>query len=315
LRRCLGRVQSAQPRADEIVVVDDGSTDDSRRVAEQFGARVIAQPHPAGPAAARNAGARVTHGDILFFVDADVGIRPDAVRLVRETFQQSPEVAAVFGSYDDQPAEGNFLSQYKNLLHHYVHQTGKEEAATFWAGCGAVRREAFEKVGGFDAAKYPHASIEDIELGYRLRAAGYRIRLLRTLQGKHFKRWTFRSLLRADFCGRALPWSELALRNRPLPDDLNLRTGSRWSVALIWLLPLALAATRFSPWAWAAVSGCALALLLLNADAYLFFAEKRGVLFALGAIPWHWAYYFYSGAAFARKWLEFTCARFHPARP
>ncbi len=297
------------------MVVDDGSTDDSRRVAEQFGARVISRPQTGGPAAARNDGARATNGDILFFVDADVGIRPDAVRQVRAAFEASPDVAAVFGSYDDQPAEGNFLSQYKNLLHHYVHQTSHEEAATFWAGCGAVRREAFEKIGGFDAAKYPQPSIEDIELGYRLRAAGHRIRLVRALQGKHFKRWTLTSLLRADYHGRAVPWSELILRNGTILNDLNLRTVSRVSVAVSWLLPVALVATLFNPWAWVVVSACALTLLLLNADVYLFFAEKRGLLFAAGVIPWHWAYFFYSGLAFARKWLEFNCARSHPRRP
>ena len=44
-----------------------------------------------------------------------------------------------FGSYDDTPTDRGFVSRYKNLLHHYVHQTARREASTFWTGLGAVR--------------------------------------------------------------------------------------------------------------------------------------------------------------------------------
>lgn len=314
-RRCLGRVFAAQPGADEVIVVDDASTDDSARVAEEFPVRVVRRNTVGGPAAARNDGARAAHGDVFFFVDADVGIHPDAIGRVRALLGNELDVAAVFGSYDDEPSEKNFLSQYKNLFHHFVHQTAQGEANTFWAGCGAVRRSAFEAVGGFDARRYPRPSIEDIELGQRLRRAGYRIRLDPELQGKHFKRWTARSLWRADFYQRALPWSELILERGWYQPDLNLQTRHRFSVALMWMLPLALAATALSPWLWYGVSADVLALALLNADLYGFFAQKRGYGFAVRAILCHWIYYGYCGLAFGWKWLEFQRRRFHPAKP
>ena len=56
--------------------------------------------------------------------------------------REEPGIAAVFGSYDDEPGAPNLVSQYRNLLHHFVHQTGRTEASTFWTGCGAVRRDA-----------------------------------------------------------------------------------------------------------------------------------------------------------------------------
>ena len=76
------------------------------------------------------------------------------------------------------------VSQYRNLLHHFVHQHGNSEASTFWAGCGAIRRSVFEEMGGFDEQRFPTPSIEDIELGYRLRQAGHRILLDKACRGR-----------------------------------------------------------------------------------------------------------------------------------
>jgi GT2 family glycosyltransferase len=203
-RRCLESLRALDPHPREVIVAVDGADETACSLAAEYGARVTPFPVRSGPARARNVGARESSGDILFFVDADVELRPDAIARVGAEFRQDPGVAAVFGSYDDDPAERNLLSQYKNLQHHWIHQTGREEAFTFWAGCGAVRREVFEAVGGFDEA-YEHPSVEDIELGYRIRAAGRRIRLLKDLQCKHLKRWGAVSLLEADVLYRAIP--------------------------------------------------------------------------------------------------------------
>ena len=94
-----------------------------------------------GPAAARNAGARIARGNVLMFVDADVLLPGDAVARVVAALAGPPRCDAVIGSYDDAPEAPNFLSQYKNLAHHFVHQTSHEDACTFWSACGAVRRE------------------------------------------------------------------------------------------------------------------------------------------------------------------------------
>lgn len=173
-----------------------------RRLAR--GVEVIQLTQQCGPASARNRGARHASGSIFLFVDADVVVQRDTLSRAVAFFRARPDIAAVFGSYDDAPAEMNFVSQYKNLQHHFVHQRAAPEAATFGAGCGAVRREAFEAVGGFDAKRYPQPSVEDIELGYRLRRMGCEIALDRGLQVKHLKRWTFFSLLRTDIFNRAL---------------------------------------------------------------------------------------------------------------
>ena len=296
-RRCLSSLPKVFPPSTEIIVVADGDIDGSWRIAEEFGAKVLKIPIPRGPARARNLGAQAAQGDILFFLDADVEIHTVSIQQIEAAFNKDPQLTALFGSYDDEPGETNFLSQYKNLFHHYIHQISREEASTFWAGCGAIRRQIFIEFGGFDES-YRKPCIEDIELGYRLKQAGFRIRLSKGLQVKHLKRWDICGLLKSDFFDRALPWTELILRDHRFINDLNLRFSSRLSVILTYVLLVAL----MGGWWWSgflAVAGVlAILLLAINNPLYRFFSRKRGFWFTIRTIPWHWFYYFYSGLAF-----------------
>ena len=228
LNLCLDVLIASSYPSYEIIVVDDASTDDSAEISRQKGVTVLQLPEQSGPAAARNYGAQKARGDILFFVDADVVVQKDTITRVAADFQKNLEVAAVFGSYDDEPAEKDFCSQYKNLYHHFVHQQSSHEAVTFWAGCGAIRSDAFHEVGGFDPKTYPRPSIEDIELGYRLRSRGYRILLDKELQVKHLKRWWLGGLLRTDIFCRAVPWSKLILESQEMVKDLNLQVSDKY---------------------------------------------------------------------------------------
>lgn len=298
LAECLGAVRGALAPGDELVVVDDASNDASAALAEAAGARVLRQPVNRGQAAARNVGVAATTADVLLFVDADVVMAPDAVERIRRTFAARPEIAAVFGSYDDAPRAPGVVSRYRNLLHHWVHQHGAAEAFSFWAGCGAVRRAAFDAVGGFDERAWRRA-IEDIDLGYRLRGAGLRILLDHDLHCTHLKHWTLASMLRTDLWLRAVPWTRLMLESPATARDLNLTLVQRLSVALVGA---ALAATVLAiRWpALVVAAGLALAaVVLLNRDFYLFLARRRGAGFALASIPLHLLYFLCSGLGFA----------------
>jgi hypothetical protein len=190
------------------------------------------------------------------------------------------------------------VSRYKNLLHHYVHQHGRREASTFWAGCGAIRREVFVSLGGFDEG-YTRPAIEDIELGARLRRAGYRVWLCPDVQVTHLKRWTFASLLRSDVFDRAIPWTRLILRDTHLPADLNLDVRSRLSALAAWAALGSLILGFWSAWAWIGMLLGAVVLGVLNADLYRFFARKGRLGFAVGAIGLHVLYFLYSSLTFA----------------
>jgi hypothetical protein len=316
LAPCLEAVTRSAGGAAELIVVDDGSRDATAGIARRHGATVIRHEHARGPAAARNAGAAAARADLVLFVDADLVLAADAVPRVLAAFAADPGLVAIFGSYDDTPACRSFVSEYRNLLHHFVHQSADEHSRSFWAGCGAIRRRVFLDLGGFDE-RYRRPSIEDIELGGRLARAGHRVRLDKGLRGTHLKRWTFAGMLRADVRDRAVPWARLILRQGRVPADLNLRHAHRASAALVWLgAALALAGPFASGPARGGLAlatlGSVAAVLILNRDFYRFLAERRGALFAARAVPMHVLYYAYASATFAWCWLERSLGRGGP---
>ncbi len=299
LHRCLARLRDLRPSAEEIILVADGRVPEIEKLAAACGARLVPLQRRGGPARARNAGARAARGDILLFIDADVAVPHDTLRQMSTAFETEPELAAAFGSYDDSPPEPNLLSQYKNLLHHHVHQNSQDTVSSFWAGCGAMRRDVFLEAGGFDE-RYHRPAIEDIELGHRISRSGRRSRLLKSLQCKHLKRWSWASLLRSDFRDRAVPWTQLLLRERCLPNHLNLRWANRLCVVLVLTLLLCAPAALWRPAAAGTVAAaCALALIALDWRLWRFFVRKRGLWFSLRVLPWHWFHYLYSGLALA----------------
>lgn len=261
LLRCLEAVHGATDPPEEVVVVDDCELP--------------------GPAAARNEGARRARGDVLVFVDADVLPHADAFERIRSAFESSPGLVAVFGSYDDDPEATGAVSSFRNLLHHHVHQQAAGPATTFWAGLGAVRRDAFLGVGGFDPERYRTASVEDIELGIRLARVG-EIRLDPRLLGTHLKRWTLRSMILTDFFRRGLPWASLLLRERADTHALNLGWRHRLSALACLGLAAAVPARRVGVAFWSAA-----AFVALNRSFYALLFRRRGAHVAWVGVVLH----------------------------
>lgn len=299
LARCLSAIQQSTYQQFELIVVDNGSTDTSVDIATSFHARIFHCPGPSGPGAARNMGAQHATHDILLFIDADVVVHADTLARVAAHFHNDPDCAAVFGSYDTNPAAGNLLSQYKNLLHHYVHQHANRNARTFWAGCGAVRKSSFHAIGRFDTKTYPFPSIEDIELGDRLYRQGFRLVLDKHIFSQHLKEWRLGSLIYADIWCRAIPWSRLILSRQGLLDDLNVGHSQRVSAASTWAGLISLPLGFLYPALFSAAILSVILVLLLNYDLFKFFWRLRGPMFAASVLPMHLLYFLYSSLAFA----------------
>ena len=227
------------------------------------------------------------------FVDADVEVHPDALWRLREALEQDAGLDAVFGAYDEHPAAAATVSRFRNLLHHHVHSAAAGPATTFWAGLGAIRREAFDAVGGFDAARYPRPSIEDIELGMRLHAAGSRIVLDPQVRGTHLKCWTLRSMLRTDLAARGAPWVALRLeRGGDGAAALNLSWRHRLAAVAAVLCAAAAAGGR------GRAAGLALAAMMApNARFYVLLARCGGPRLALAGIPLHLVHHLTAAAS------------------
>lgn len=262
LDECVAALRAAAPEGAEIVVVRESAR--------------------TGPADARNRGARSAHGDVLVFVDADVVVHPDALTRIDAAFAADPALGALFGSYDDRPAAPGVVSRFRNLLHHHVHQRSAGPAGTFWSGLGAVRRDAFEAVGGFDADRFPMPAVEDIDLGLRLGARGERIVLDPAVQGTHLKRWTLRSTIRTDFAARGVPWTALVLRHRSASSALNLGWRHRLSALSALIATGALLAGR--PRTAAAAAGV---FVVLGAPFYALLARRMGPAGAAAGVGLH----------------------------
>lgn len=314
LGKCLAAVRAAARALPdgtlfrETIVVADGAPEDPTDVAMRSGATVLAIEGASGPAVARNRGAAVASGDVLVFVDSDVVMSVRSLAQLAARLASDPNVAAVFGAYDEHPADPGFVSQGKNLAHSFVHQRSAGEARTFWAGLGAVRADVFARVGGFDE-RLVRPCVEDIDLGYRIRASGARILLDPTIQGQHMKRWTLGGAVVSDVRDRGIPWTQLLHRHEGLHDDLNVTLSYRACVVIAWVLAVCLV---LAPW-WPVLLGPALlavlALWLLDHPYYRFFASRRGPAFALAWFPFHVLYHLCNGLSFVVGTLLYASKR------
>ncbi|MEM6825304.1 MAG: glycosyltransferase [Pseudomonadota bacterium] len=288
----------------EVIVVDDQSPDGTAALAADMGAQVLTTRANGGPGAARNLAARQAKGDILWFVDSDVIAREDGAEQLQRAFAD-PGVGAVFGSYDTEPEGKAWFSRYKNLVHHFYHQGGNPDSKTFWAGCGAVRRDVFLKLGGFDTETYRVPSIEDIELGYRISGAGHRIVLDPTLLCKHLKVWTIHNSVMTDIFKRALPWSRLMIGREGVTNDLNTGDAEKLRAVLAWCLVFSVLVLPIVPVVWPLTLLLAAGALFANWQLAAFLARHGGPGFALLCMAYHQFYYMYSSATFAWCLFEY----------
>jgi len=233
LQRCLAALQPQDLSDCEVLIGDDGSEPPLRL------ADLAAEGMPLqlfrlgghGPAVARNFLARKAQGEYLFFLDADTEANRQLLSRARRVIEEHPGIAAFFGSYDDAPAWPSWVSVYRNLLHHYVHQqSGGLEVSTFWCGCGVIRRQLYLDCGGISES-YRTPSIEDLAFGARMSRQGARTRIVPDLQVKHLKRWTFGNWLYTDLFRRGIPWVRLMRARKDWTSQLNF-SGSQRLAAL-----------------------------------------------------------------------------------
>lgn len=260
LSGCLSSLRNQTTPVDEIVVVDDGSTDGTADVAHSFGVTVVQQGHR-GPAAARNAGAQRVTGDLLLYTDADCEPEAGWVEQMVLPFRD-PGVAGVKGTYRTHQREAiarlaqcEFEERYDRLERFPTIDFVDTYSAAF-------RLEAFRAVGGFDTA-FPEANNEDVELSYRLARAGYALVFTRRAVVYHRHKDTWRAYFRLKV--RRGYWRMIVYRLHPGKAIHDTYTPQNLKAQVALLPPAVLLAIAGCalPWLWYASAAC-LALFCIS---------------------------------------------------
>lgn len=201
--------QSARSSIRELIVVDDGSTDNTRKIVSEiagiapFAVRYFRQEKK-GPAAARNLGIREAQGGLVLFTDDDIIPTVDLVQQHLSSHGQRTEPhLAVLGyvTWAPEVQATPFMDWYESdgMLFGYDHlQTGVEPDYRYFYTCNiSLKTEFLRKTGLFDE-EFRDAAFEDVEYGYRLQKAGMRISYNRNAVSYHYQFVSFE-----DACLRA----------------------------------------------------------------------------------------------------------------
>jgi Glycosyl transferase family 2 len=251
LETCLRSITANSQRPDqiEIIVVDNGSTDDSPAVARGFGAEVL-QIEQARVATLRNQGARHARADVLAFIDADNEIAAGWLYAALECLRLPK--AAVVGALYQPPVDGTWVQRTYGQLRGIP--AGQHDADWLGSGNLAIWRSAFEAVGGFDTTL---ETCEDVDLCHRIRARGFRVISDARLKSIHHgdprtllevfssERWRGRDNLRVSF-RRPITWSALPSAVAPIIQGLALGVGMAGLVAAFVTMSFGLLLTAAS---------------------------------------------------------------------
>jgi hypothetical protein len=283
LPRCLEALVHALPVGAEIVVVDDGSRDDSAAVASRFPVRVLRHTQSRGASAARNTGLAASDAALVAFVDADVVVRPDALARLVATLAAAPDACGANGVLALDLSTPGLMSAFANTSIHYQHLCHGERVASAFTSVCILRRAALVKMGGWEADTSRYA--DDVATRWHLPPGS--IHLDVGAQGEHLKRVSLRGLLKHRFnigwfyFGSIVShWGQV--RERPATSVLALRyplntVAAALSVALLPVLVWAPARPLL-------LFPAAL-FVLANTRFALFTLRERGPKEALFAIP------------------------------
>ncbi|MFJ4667612.1 glycosyltransferase family 2 protein [Kitasatospora purpeofusca] len=293
LSACLDSVYAQTHRPHQVIVVDDGSTDATARIAQAYAARAADGGPDGGPAegsaggppcelirqwpnrgvsAARNAGIAAATSEVIFFLDSDEALTPDSVANALEILEKDPECGCVHGVIAPEPLFDDGPVERYRVLHAYwwrVRGAGVVETAFF--AQAAVRREVFERIGGFDESL---RDSEDLELSDRL-APHYRIVLTDRVVAHHDEVERLGPLLAETYRRALLLVPALASSRRGGRRNLTANSPASVATAAFTLAALPLAGR----WPVLPAAGLA-AFCAANAGLLRLAARRHGAAFA-----------------------------------
>lgn len=229
LQRLLQSISSSTPPAGglEVIVVDDGSRDETAAVVRAAGATYLRQAN-AGPAAARELGWRSSAGSRIVFVDDDCVVEPDSLRLLAAALDDTEGVGATIVPIDRASLVADFL-HVEGVFNHRV-----VDGRVRWLVTAAVayRRDALESIGGFDR-RFPRATGEDVDLTLRLLENGGKLGVAPMAIVRHDHRTSISDLVRTYY--RHGTAQRLLASKHPVHRGDNYRTAVERLKPAAWL--------------------------------------------------------------------------------
>ncbi|HEU4419646.1 MAG TPA: glycosyltransferase [Planctomycetota bacterium] len=221
LDECLQSLRALRYPDFEVIVVDDGSTDDTAAIARRHRVGLLEIPH-GGLSRARNAGIEAARGEIIAFLDSDARADADWLRFLVTALESEQADAA--GGPNLEPPEAGFVARcVGNAPGNPTHVLVGDTLAEHVAGCNmAFRRTALQALGGFDARH--DAAGDDVDVCWRLLDRGSRIAFSSCALVLHHRRGTVRGFLRQQ---RGYGRAEAALRARH-PGRFNVLGDPVW---------------------------------------------------------------------------------------
>lgn len=212
--KCLDAAFASKYGNFEVIVVDDGSVDNSVEIIKKYPCRLVRMEKHAGAGAARNRGAKSSRGEVLFFTDADCLLRNDALLLANEAVAENPG-AVIGGTYTPLPYDHDFFSVFQSLFVHYS-ETKKKEPDYIATHALIIDAGMFKSSGGFSEDFLP--ILEDVEFSHRLSRNGLRLLMAPEIQVMHVFNFTVSKALQNAF-RKTTYWTMYAVANRDLFAD------------------------------------------------------------------------------------------------
>lgn len=266
----------------ELIVVDDGSNDNSLSVIKQFPCRVINQSHR-GAAAARNAGAQAARAKVLLFTDADCVLAQDTLSRALSSFNKYGSRTIIGGSYNAQSFDPGFFSRFQSAFIHYCETKHINKPDYIATHAMVIDREVFLASGGFKENWLP--ILEDVEFSHRLQRAGYTLLIDPQLLVRHIFNFSLKKSI-SNAIRKASYWTYYSIRNKDLLTDSGTASHElKTNVVLFYVTLLLLLSSMItvSPYLLFAALFTLLLNMICNQRLLQEFARYNGIAFHIKA--------------------------------
>lgn len=287
IARCLEAAFASRYERFEVIVVNDGSDDRSAEIIKTFPCTLVQLPRHSGASRARNIGAHHSHGDILFFTDADCLLNEDTLAIAVAALSAAGRGVVLGGTYTAKPADDRFFSTFQSVFVHYAESRGRDNPDYIATHAMVLNADTFEKSRGFAEDFLP--ILEDVDFSHRLRRTGHRLIMDPGIQVRHLFNYSFLVSASNGF-RKSKYWTIYSIHNRDLLADsgtaswaLKLDVVGLFGSILAGLLLLGTGDAWFS----VIIAALMLVNITVNRDLLQGFYRTRGMAFAFAASAYY----------------------------